>query len=376
MARREFQMPSVIRQEGPRPYWYIRYRRKVLVGKNQIRKEEKWHRLGYCDEMTKRQAERHREEIMRDVNREIYTIQTQVAFGEFVKLYLEQHVSTLAPGPRQKYISLLANHILPEFGEKRLCDVRTEGVQTFLNRKAVDGLSWWTRNDLKAILSGIYTKASDWGYWTDKNPILRTVLGRKKAKREKLILTDEQVGRLLNELDCDVRLMVETAVSTGMRVSELIGLKWRCVDLDRGLIRVEERYYRGDTGEPKTERSRRVLSLCLLVEEYRRRKEAGASPEDYVFHRNGEPMDDRQLLRNVLRPTAKRLGIYFPGFGWHTFRRQNITMIQEEGATPFEAQAQAGHSKPAMTSAYTLVGLDRREAAVRRVQLRLLRRTG
>jgi integrase len=169
--------------------------------------------------------------------------------------------------------------------------------------------------------------------------------------------------------------MVETAISTGMRVSELIGLKWRCVDLDRGLIRVEERYYRGDTDEPKTERSRRVLSLGLLLEDYRSWKPTDAS-DDYVFQRNGEPMDDRQLLRNVLRPAAKRLGIYFPGFGWHTFRRQNITVIQEEGATPFEAQAQAGHSKPAMTSAYTLVGLDRREAAVRKLQVRLLRKTG
>jgi integrase len=68
---------------------------------------------------------------------------------------------------------------------------------------------------------------------------------------------------------------------------------------------------------------------------------------------------------------AKRLGIYFEGFGWHTFRRQNVTLMQEEGATVFEAQAQAGHSKPAMTWEYTVVGLDRREKAVLRVQQRL-----
>jgi hypothetical protein len=49
---------------------------------------------------------------MREVNREVYTIQSQIAFGEFVKLYLEQHVSTLAPGPRQMYASLLANHMV------------------------------------------------------------------------------------------------------------------------------------------------------------------------------------------------------------------------------------------------------------------------
>src|SRR5437762_8463060 len=78
MARREYQMPSVLRQEGSRPYWYIRYRRKVLVGKNQIEKEEKWHRLGYCDEMTKPEAKRRREEVMKESNREVYTIQSHI----------------------------------------------------------------------------------------------------------------------------------------------------------------------------------------------------------------------------------------------------------------------------------------------------------
>lgn len=173
-----------------------------------------------------------------------------------------------------------------------------------------------------------------------------TSLGRKKAKRQKLILSDEQFGQLLRELGDDVRLMVETAISTGMRVSEIISLKWRYVDLDRGLIRVEERYYRGDTDEPKSERSRRFLSLGLLLEDYRSWKPAAAGPDDYVFQRDGNPMDDRRLLRKELRPVAKRLGSHFPGFGWHTFRRQNITLIQEEATTPFEAQAQAGHSKP------------------------------
>lgn len=168
--------------------------------------------------------------------------------------------------------------------------------------------------------------------------------------------------------------MVETAISTGMRISEIIGLKWRYVDLDRGLIRIAERYYRGYTSEPKTERSNRVVSLGVLLGDFRHHRPVSAKEDDYVLQRNGQPMDDRQLLRNILRPTAKRLGFDFPGFGWHTFRRQNITMIQEEGATPFEAQAQAGHSKPMMASIYTMVGLERREIAVRKVQFRLLGR--
>jgi hypothetical protein len=82
-------------------------------------------------------------------------------------------------------------------------------------------------------------------------------------------------------------------------------------------------------------------------------------------------MDDRAILRNVIRPAAKRLGCYFPGLGWHSFRRQNLTLLQEEGAITFEAMAQAGHTRPSMTSEYTVVNLDRRADAVLRVQERL-----
>ncbi len=371
MARREFQMPTVLRQESQRPYWYIRYRRKVLVGKNQIERKEVWHTLGSCDAITKRQAQRLRDEVMREVNNEVYTIQSQILFADFAEIYMKQHTVTLAPGGQKRDVSLIRNHLLPSFGSTRLCDIGTEEVQTFLNTKNRDGLSWWTRKGLQAVVSSIFTKADDWGYREGRNPARRTTLGRKKAKRERRILTDAQLGLLLEAIPPYVQLMVETAVSTGMRISEILGLRWRAVDLTVGLVKVDERFYRGEVGEPKSERARRVLPLGLLTEQYRQHKPAAANPDSFVFEKEGEPMDDRSILRNVIRPAAKRLGFYFEGFGWHSFRRQNITVLQEEGATAFEAMAQAGHSRPSMTGEYTIVGLGRREQAVRRLQERL-----
>jgi YD repeat-containing protein len=51
------------------------------------------------------------------------------------------------------------------------------------------------------------------------------------------------------------------------------------------------------------------------------------------------PPDDWDLLRQEFRPVLKRLGLYHPGFGWHAFRRQNITWRQEVGgATPLAAE--------------------------------------
>jgi len=255
---------------------------------------------------------------------------------------------------------------------RNLCEIDTETVQAFLNSKKEAGLAWWTRNDLKNVLSSIFTKAEDWGYWDGRNPTTRTVLGRKQWKRERRILSDDQFRLLLAALPTHVQLMVWTAVSTGMRVSDVLGLRWRSVDLDRGLVSVTERYYRGDTDEPKSERGRRELPLGCLVEAYLRHKPVDAKGDGYVFEKDGNPLDDRAILKDFIRPAAKDLGFYFPGFGWHSFRRQNLTGIQEEGATPFEAQVQAGHSKPTMTADYTIVSIERRKQAVLRLQERLL----
>jgi integrase len=315
MARREFQKPSVLRQKGPRPYWYIRYRVKILVGKNHIQRKERWDQLGYCDQMSKREARRLCDEIMRGVNREVYTIQSQIPFENFVDKYKREHIPTLSAGAQAKYSGLLARHILPAFGAMKLCDIDTETVQVFLNARKEEDCAWWTPSDLKNLLSSIFTKAEDWGYWDGRNPTRRTVIGRKQWKRERRILTDDEFRLLLATLPPFVQRMVMTAVSTGMRVSEILALKWHSVDLELGVISVTERYYRGDTDQPKSERARRKLPLGCLLEAYRRHKADDAKTDGYVFEKDGNPLDDRAILKDFIRPAAKRLGFYFVGFG-------------------------------------------------------------
>jgi len=257
MARREYQNPPLKKSKGKRPFWYIRYRRKVLIGKGQIERAQKQQSLGYCDEVGVREAQRQREEILRQINREVYTIQSHIPFREFSTIWKEKHVPTLGAGTKKKYLSHLNNHILPTFGGFKLCDVGTEEIQVFLNAKETDGLAWWTRSDLRNILSSIFTKADDWGYWKERNPVERADLGRKRPKREKRLLTDEQFLKLLERIPPFVGLICRTADSTGLRISEILGLKWKNVDLLTGWLQIRERYYRGDQDVTKSEKSAR-----------------------------------------------------------------------------------------------------------------------
>ena len=200
MPRRRFQMPSVLkRSDVQRPYWYIRYRVDVMETKAAVSRCEKTKFIGYCPttndaterkcrgEITKREAARLRSAFMGTVNRADYVLQSQVKFSDFVEIWKDKHLSKLGAGTRQKYETHLRNHVVPQFGSLRLMDIDTEMVQDWLNHS---GLGWWARNDLRNILSCIFSKAADWDYWQDRNPVERVTIGPKRVKREKRLLSD------------------------------------------------------------------------------------------------------------------------------------------------------------------------------------------
>ena len=101
-------------------------------------------------------------------------------------------------------------------------------------------------------------------------------------------------------------------------------------------------------------------------------KPSNSKPDDYVFVVDGKPIDDRHILRRFIRPAAERLGFHFEGFGWRTFRRLNITAIQDgpDAVNVFEAMKQAGHTKPETTMKYTLLRSAVRDKAILGLQKR------
>jgi hypothetical protein len=64
-------------------------------------------------------------------------------------------------------------------------------------------------------------------------------------------------------------LIIETCIATGARISEVLGLQWKHLDLDAGTIKIEQRVWHQDIGRPKSEDSKRTLGIGDLVERYR-----------------------------------------------------------------------------------------------------------
>ncbi|MBL8233139.1 MAG: tyrosine-type recombinase/integrase [Bryobacterales bacterium] len=297
-------------------------------------------------------------------------------FGEFLDEYERDFVlapETLSASTQKKYLSHLKNHIRPAFGSLPMVEITTKRIDLWLAEKTAKGLAWSTRCDLRNLMSGIFSQAERWDRWEGKNPARHARVGRKKMARERRKLTVEETRHLLDVLPSDVRLIVMVALFCTLRISEVMGLCWKHVDLDRGVLMVRQRYYRGDLDETKSEHSCRDLPLGHLVGLLRDVYPGPQASEEFVFGvrtRRGQTRQDRSINRYFLRKAAKQLGIYWKGFGFHVFRREAITAIASQ-ADPLQAMRAAGHTHMDVTLLYTLNDFARQEAAVRTFQEQL-----
>src|SRR5437016_10356343 len=254
-------------------------------------------------------------------------------------------------------LSVNFEYILPAFGGKRLCDISTVEVQRFILQKFNNGLGWETCNHLRNLLSKIFACAKKWGHFGGGSPASGVELPEKRPAREKRVLMPKQVALLLSHLQEPVRTMVMLAVLTGLRVGEILGLRWQDLDLERGELRVEQAVYRGSLGTPKTKGSKRTLPLphALVLALQTTAENPGAPKgQELVFQtRKGTAFSDTNLLLRQIKPAARKIGL--PWVSWHSFRRTHATLLQLAGGSAKDAQAQLGHAQITTTlGIYTL----------------------
>lgn len=374
MPKPRYQTPSV--QQSKNGAYFIRPWVDVLTEQG-ITRRKKTIVLGPA-QIGKRQAIALRNQVMEKLNRSDYVIQSQIRLADFLIHYKNAHLEKLASSTRAKYRCHLKKHIEPAFATLMLCEITTKRVDAWLTEKENAGLSWSTRMDLRNILSSIYTKAADWGHWSDRNPIERVSVGRKRMVREKRKLTDEQTRRLLAALPFDVRLMCCVALFCTLRISEILGLQEKHLDFEAGLIRVRQRYYRGDLDVPKNDKAVRDVPAGYLAADLKRL--CTGDPERFVFQIKTKPKwgqsesvtrDGCDILQHFLRPAAITLGFYWKGFGFHALRREAVTSISCVIGIG-QAMSMSGHSSMDMSLLYTLDDLGEQDRAVREHQERIL----
>ena len=186
------------------------------------------------------------------------------------------------------------------------------------------------------------------------NPI---TLVRQSAKRTRTpeVLTVEEIGKLLAELSDPWRTAVYTAICTGLRVSELLALRWEDISTEAGEMRLTRGIVRQHIGHMKTEASRKPIPmdarLSIVLTSWRGRC-GYAEESDYVFaspDKNGkQPYWPTSGMEKHIRPAAKRAKIT-KRIGWHTLRHTFGTLVKAAGADVATTQSLMRHANVSIT---------------------------
>jgi integrase len=110
-----------------------------------------------------------------------------------------------------------------------------------------------TMHGVRAIMSRVFYYAEGHGLWEEgrRSPASKAKLGKKRYKNERRILSFDETARVLAGLEEPYRLIIETCIAKGARISEVLGLAWKHVNFDAGTSKIEQRLWHQGLGVPK-----------------------------------------------------------------------------------------------------------------------------
>lgn len=254
MGRRRYQHPNVLKTKTARPQWFYRVMIDVLIDRNRIGRKEKAVYLGFVDEMGKREAEKLRDVKLKEVNNTPLVIQSQVRLNDLLAVYRSTYLPGLKPSSAHAIDHRLKKHVEPHFGALSLHEIDSIKVQQWIFKMEDAGLSKATRDGILVALRSVFEAAEMWGYSMGRNPCKRIKLGNGGEVRDRRPLERWEAKNMLAAVDEEpLKLIVETALYTGLRVSELLGLTWGVIDVRRRILQVRQaKSQQGAIAEPKS----------------------------------------------------------------------------------------------------------------------------
>jgi len=186
---------------------------------------------------------------------------------------------------RLAYEAWISNHILPRWGNSSITELQARLVELWLSTLDVSPKS-------KVHIRGLIGRLWEYAMWrgdvpTERNPMtLVTVKGASKRTRQPRNLTVEEFQKFVQHLGEPLRTIALVCICFGLRISEVLALRWCDVDWLNGRLKVERGIVRQHVGDVKTEHSRRQMSIDReLLESLKVWKQTAPFPaqNDWMF---------------------------------------------------------------------------------------------
>ena len=283
----------------------------------------------------------------------------------------------VAPSTFSNYRAVTVKHIVPALGKKKISALMVTDVDRLLSSKIDSGLSTSTVRRIRAVLSQCLDQGIRWGV------VSRNVASHSRAPRETRkegrTLSPEQAKQFLAYLKGHRNeALYAVMLSTGLRRGEALGLMWKDLDRDSGVLQIRRQLKREGgtlvTADTKTSRSRRSVNLpppmlkALLWHERRQETERTALSTSWIdtgfifTSAVGTPIDPRNFYREFTKICRDAgMGDWHP----HELRHSAASLMLAQGVKLQVVSQVLGHASIRMTADVYghILDPDRQEAA-------------
>jgi integrase len=268
----------------------------------------------------------------------------------------------------QGYQAHVDLHINPHLGRERLAKLTTPRINTFRDDLLASKMSRAMARKVLTSLKGLLRDAKRRGNVAQNVALDVRVTADKRGKRKLKVGVDipepDEIRRIIHAAKGKARPFMITAIFTGLRASELRGLRWQDVNLDKGILHVHQRADRfNEVGKPKSTSGDRTVPLpAQVINTLREWKLACPKGElGLVFPTGAGTIENHaNNINRLLDPTQVAAGVVDAKgnakYGMHSFRHFYASWLinrRVDGGLELPlktVQTRLGHSSVLMTS--------------------------
>ena len=321
------------------------------------------HKRKYFYGKTRREVQDKLNTALHEQKRGMLVTGPQQTLGTFLQRWLEQVCKLrMRPNTYKEYRSMIRCHLVPTLGHIKLQKLTIGDLQAFYAEKR-QTLKPGSLSVINAALSAALEDALKQGLVARNVAKLIDLPSRERYEGQ--VLTVEQARKLL-ETACGSRLdaLLLVAVTTAMRLGELVALRWSDVDLEKGALQVRHNlaWVSGMgyvEGEPKTKKGRRRIVLpSVVLEALKEHKER----QDEARKKSGDRWQERGLVfcnlsggyfnpnhvRFLFKKLLKAAGL--PDVRFHDLRHSAATVLLAARMDLKAVSEMLGHSSISITA--------------------------
>ncbi|MED0676944.1 tyrosine-type recombinase/integrase [Aneurinibacillus thermoaerophilus] len=311
---------------------------------------------------TKKEAEKALAQKINELHTGQFVDATKETVGEYLSVWLEDKKAQVRPGTWKSY-RWLVNRMVEHIGKVKLADLKPQHLQKMYNQLQKGERPLSARSVLHAhlVIQEALDRAMKWGM-IHRN-VAEAVDAPRPKKVEMSVWNAEQIRQFLEVAKEDRHYIAFLlAITTGMRKGEILGLRWKDIDLEQGTLSVRQTFTRAEKGhdfqEPKSSSGLRSIALspgtiealrAHKIQQSKEKLKAGSLYQDIgmvVATSIGTPVLSRNLDRTWFR-LMKKAGV--PRIRFHDLRHTHATLMLKQGVHPKIVSERLGHANIGIT---------------------------